>query len=122
MKEGKEEEKDLHQIKMYAEGEDLVPERLKEEADRLVDEVATTDLKFEITDEDKDQLDIVEVRHQTELEKAMKAVDVEIEDDLELERKRLEDKAAETIAARRKELEQQALEAQNAKERQAFKD
>jgi len=118
----KEEEKDLRQMRLYAEGEDLVPEHLREEADRLVDAATATDLRFETTEQDKDQLDIVQVRHQTEMEKAMKTVASEIEDDLEDEQKRLAEKAHATIAARRKALEDQALDAKNAKQRQALKD
>jgi len=83
-------EKDVAKMRLYAEGEkDLVPDLLGETADHLVAKVATTELKFELDEGDKDQLDIVAVRHQTEMDKAMKAVQVEIEEELVDEKKKL---------------------------------
>lgn len=50
-------------MRLYVEGEDLVPDILKQTADHLVAKVTQTDLNFELDDADKDQLDIVRVRH-----------------------------------------------------------
>lgn len=78
-REAKEDAKDLEAARLYAEDGELVPDALKETADDLVEKVAGKELKFELDEADKDQLDIIEVRHQAEMEKAMKAAEVEIE-------------------------------------------
>lgn len=82
LRELKDQDRDVAKMRLYAEGEDLVPDILKQTADHLVDKVTNTDLKFELDEADKDQLDIIAVRHQAEKDKAMKAVQVEIEEDL----------------------------------------
>lgn len=43
-------------MKLYAEGEDLVPERLKETADRLVARAAEAEVDFDHDDKDKEQM------------------------------------------------------------------
>lgn len=91
-------------MRLYADGEDLVPEILKQTADHLVDKAAATELKFELTEQDKDQLDIIEVRHQTEMEKATKAVQIEIEEDLEEEKAKLAEQADAKLEAHRQAL------------------
>ena len=54
VREGKDHDKDVAKMRLYAEGEDLVPDILKETADHLVERAAHTDLKFDLDESDKD--------------------------------------------------------------------
>lgn len=100
----KDEEKDVETLRLYAEGGDLVPDILQETAAHLVDKVTVNELKFELDKSDKDQLDIIQVRHQTEMEKAMKAASAEAEQDVEDERQKLADQATAKREAQRQAL------------------
>jgi len=100
----KEEEKDVETLRLYVEGGDLVPDILQETAAHLVDKVTVNELKFELDKSDKDQLDIIQVRHQTEMEKAMKAASAEVEQDVEDERQKLADQAKAKREAQRQAL------------------
>lgn len=96
--------KELEKMKLYAEGEDLVPERLKETADHLVAKAAETELDFDHNDDDKEQMQVLDVKQQTELDKALKEVDFEIEEELEQEKEKLLADAESQIEAKRKAL------------------
>ena len=54
LREGKDNDKDVAKMRLYAEGEDLVPDILKETADHLVDKATATELKFDLDESDKD--------------------------------------------------------------------
>lgn len=109
-------------MRLYADGEDVVPEILKQTADHIVDKVTKTELSFELNEADKDQMDIVQVRQQAEKEKAMKAIEVEIEEDIQEERKNLTDQAESRLEAHRKALQDKMESVQTDKERKHLLD
>lgn len=122
LREAKEEEKDIEVVRLYAEDGDLVPEILQETVDHLVDKVAGEELTFVLEQADKDQLDIIEVKHQAEMEKAMKAAEAEIEQDVEEARQRLADQAVAKREAQRQGLQAKMKSADSEKERKALLD
>jgi hypothetical protein len=128
----KDEEKDVETLRLYVEGGDLVInpnsnsttniDILQETAAHLVDKVTVNELKFELDKADKDQLDVIQVRHQTEMEKAMKAASAEVEQDVEDERKKLADQATAKREAQRQALEAKLGSAPSEKERKLLLD
>lgn len=118
----KDEEKDVETLRLYVEGGDLVPDILQETAAHLVDKVTVNELKFELDKSDKDQLDIIQVRHQTEMEKAMKAASAEAEQDVEDERQKLADQATTKREAQRQALAAKLGSAPSEKERKLLLD
>lgn len=122
LREAKEEEKDIEVVRLYAEDGDLVPEILQETVDHLVDKVTGEELTFVLEQADKDQLDIIEVKHQAEMEKAMKAAEAEIEQDVEEARQRLADQAVAKREAQRQGLQAKMKSADSEKERKALLD
>ena len=110
-------------MRLYAEGEDLVPDALKNTAEAIVDRATAGEgCNFDLDDDDKQAIDIVEQGQQNELQKALKAVDFEIEEDLAQEKLKLEKAAADGIEAKRKALRDKLRDAGNDKERRALKD
>ena len=118
----KDEEKDVETLRLYVEGGDLVPDILQETAAHLVDKVTVNELKFELDKSDKDQLDIIQVRHQTEMEKAMKAASAEAEQDVEDERQKLADQATAKREAQRQALVAKLESSSSEKERKLLLD
>jgi len=53
--------RDLERIRLYAEGEHLIPEMLEKTAQKLVDKAAQ-DVDFEADKEDKQQLEVLAVK------------------------------------------------------------
>jgi hypothetical protein len=84
-------EKSLKELRLYAEGADLVPEHLQEAKEEILSKaLGTEEPTFVLDKADKDQLALVEVRHSAEMEKALKAAQVELDQDLEDERQKLD--------------------------------
>jgi hypothetical protein len=54
--------RDLERIRLYAEGENLMPERLENTAKKLVDK-AEQSVEFENKKADKEKLDVIAIKH-----------------------------------------------------------